>query len=150
MARGPDRMSKTFHVPATITATAANIPFWWNNTDYDWSLDSGAPPTVTMGQSYTGSGSASDGTKWLKTSLLRVDGSATETGLCDHVLTTGNDLTAQVGDEFDKMTGSSYVIPSGTGVNLDFTFGAGAVNLTISAYSMVTANFLRGEVDDQS
>jgi len=129
------------------------MPFWWNNTGKDWVLDDSCPPVLVSPQAYTGSGSASDGTMWMKWLLNRVSGTASETGLCSLVVTTDKDVTAQVGCEFNNMTASAtngYVIPDGWGVNLDYDEGAGAVNLTISAYTMVEAYFLRGEGATQS
>ena len=107
MSLDPRTETVKFHVPATISADATDIPFWWNSSGHDWYLDGDNPPSLVMVQSYTGSGSTSDGTKFLRTKLLRVSAAAVETGLCEHVLTTNNNLTAQVGDDFDKMTGSS-------------------------------------------
>lgn len=151
MSIGPRQMSVEYSTgPTALTADTTDIPFWWNNTGKDWYLDGDNPPTITSIDAKTGVGSTSDGLQFLRTKLLRVSAAAAETGLCEHVLTTGNSLTAKVGDAFDKMTGSSYVIPTGTGVNLDFDMGAGAVNLTVSGYTQVVANFLCGEGTDQS
>jgi len=147
---GPRKLTVTYTVPATLSADATNIPFWWNNTGNDWSLDETNAPTFTPITARTGSGSASDGTMWLTISLNRVSGAAAETGLASHVLTTGTTFTAQVGEVFDNLTASSNVIPDGTGVNLDFDFGAGAVNLTIAQYAQVVATFIEGEGASQS
>lgn len=152
MSIGPRRMPIAWHVPATISADALNIPVWWNNTGKDWYLDdtSGNEPTWTAIAARTGSGSASDGIMWVTYSLNRVSGAAAETGLCSHVLTTGTTLTAQVGEPFDNMTGSSYVIPDGTGINFDINLGAGIVNYTASVYDMLCFTLIEGEGTAQS
>lgn len=150
MARGPQRDTVRWHVPATISADATDIPVYWNNTGVDWVLDETNKPTMTMVQSYTGDGSTSDGLTFHTLKLNRVSAAAAETGLCSHVLTTGTSYTAKVGEEFDNMTGSSYVIPDGTGINFDIDMGAGVVNHTVSAYSMLTLHLLRGEGATQS
>ena len=142
----------SWSVPATLTADASDIPVFWNNSGHDWTLDetTGREPTWTPTAARTGSGSASDGITWMTLALNRVSGAAVETGLCSHVLKTGTTLTAQVGEPFDNMTGSSFVIPDGTGINFDIDLGAGKVNLTVSVYDRLDFHLLEGTGTDTS